>query len=510
MKKFLSNLWAFIRQPLPAVLGGALVVAAIILIFFTGGSEFENYDIEAVQRQTVTQEVNVTGRVEPAEELELSVERGGRIVSAPYNVGDRVSRGTLLVSVSSGTLSSQRQDAVAALEREEIKLAQLKNSSGSSGVALQNARTSMDIELQNSFATIDTSLALYIDQLFENARSGPSFGARFTTSDGTVLVVEGTTADASTFNALRRDVNTKMNDWQGTLSPLNTDTQRFSSASDAYATFDSASELANALSLYLNRRTAEDTSERAIIDDLKSDIAQFRGLVTTSRTSISTAEQAVRSAQTSVSSDEVRFQELAVAQARARLSGIDAQLAEGAIRAPIAGTITRQEASVGEYLSPATPVVTLASGAAFEIESFVPEADISKISVGDRAELTLDAFDSDEIFNAEVVFIDPAETVSEGIATFKVTLHFVSGENTKGVLPGMTADIDIFTGRAEDVIAVPQRALTERDGSSYVRIVRGQQIYEVEVTTGLKGTDGLTEILDGLSEGDQIIVFERE
>jgi len=167
------------------------------------------------------------------------------------------------------------------------------------------------------------------------------------------------------------------------------------------------------------------------------------------------------------------------------------------------GIVTKVAAKVGEIVSAGVVQISVLSSAKFEIEVNVPEADIAKIKIGDRASVTLDAYGSDVFFDTQVVKIDPAETIVEGVATYKITLQFTHEDEL--VKSGMTANIDILTAKREQALIVPQRLVMIKNGKKSVLILVGQTVQEVIIETGLRGSDGNTEILAGLKEGDLVV-----
>jgi RND family efflux transporter MFP subunit len=250
-------------------------------------------------------------------------------------------------------------------------------------------------------------------------------------------------------------------------------------------------------------------------------VAGYRLRIATARTTVNTTLASLRSVKqnyldteaSSVSSSDdqlqgVLLQEQRVKSAEAGVNAVYAQIEKSIIRAPFDGVVTKIEAEVGEIISANTPIVSLMSKTKFEIETFVPEADIADVKIGNTANLTLDAYGSDVSFGASVSFIDPAETIIEGVATYKVILNF--NEDDERILSGMTANVDIVTDTSKDALAIPQRAVIEKDGRKFVKVVRGDETAEVEVKTGLRDFNGDIEILDGLNEGDEIVVFSRE
>ena len=73
----------------------------------------------------------------------------------------------------------------------------------------------------------------------------------------------------------------------------------------------------------------------------------------------------------------------------------------------------------------------------------------------------------------------------------------------------MTANIVITTAKRDRVLQVPARALIESEGRRLIRVLSGGQVLEIPVTIGLRGDEGLVEIIDGLSENDEVITFIR-
>jgi RND family efflux transporter MFP subunit len=175
--------------------------------------------------------------------------------------------------------------------------------------------------------------------------------------------------------------------------------------------------------------------------------------------------------------------------------------------APIDGIVTRADGHLGEFISPGTISFAVISDSSFKVEIFVPEVDIAKISVGNTASIVLDAYGEEAVFPAHVIAVDPAETVVEGVPTYKVTLQF--DEKDSRVRSGMTANIEIQTNFKEGVVTIPYRAITQRKGESFVKVVDPdtKEYREVNVVTGLKGSDGMVEIRSGLIEGQTVVTL---
>jgi len=204
----------------------------------------------------------------------------------------------------------------------------------------------------------------------------------------------------------------------------------------------------------------------------------------------------------------IEVQESKVKQAEAEIDNIYAQLAKNVLKSPIKGIVTAQNAKVGEIISLNSLVVSVISQDKFELKANVPEADIAKIKKTNQVQVTLDAYDNETIFKAEIFSIDPAEKIIEGVATYKITAKFI--EQDERIKSGMTADMNIITAEKKDILIIPSRTIYEKDGKNTVKILLQQKKKEIveerEIKTGLKGSEGKIEVLGGLQVGDKIIM----
>ena len=125
------------------------------------------------------------------------------------------------------------------------------------------------------------------------------------------------------------------------------------------------------------------------------------------------------------------------------------------------------------------------------------------MTVGDAARVELDAYGDALPLTARVVSIEPAETVRDGVATYRTVFRIdVADERVK---PGMTASLSIATDKRDGVLAVPQ-GMVRRDGSAtFVMVKTAQAAVRRDVVLGELSSSGLVEIVSGLSEGDVVL-----
>lgn len=198
-----------------------------------------------------------------------------------------------------------------------------------------------------------------------------------------------------------------------------------------------------------------------------------------------------------------------IKQARASLDSINRQIEDSIIKSKIDGVVTDIKFEAGEQVLTGSPAITVLGENKFDIEVLVSEADIAKVEIADKVEITLDAYSDDDVMWGEIIFVEPAETVIQDVIYYKVEISFDPGEIS--VKSGMTANVTITTAEKANVITVPSRAIIDRNGSGkFVRLLIDKQIQESKVVTGLRGDGGVVEILDGVKAGDQVVTSIKE
>lgn len=184
---------------------------------------------------------------------------------------------------------------------------------------------------------------------------------------------------------------------------------------------------------------------------------------------------------------------------------IEAQLQETIILAPVAGTVVRTEGDVGEIVGAETAIVTLMPDGALQVRVKVSEGNIVDAEVGQPARIALDAFASEEL-RGTVVEIEPAETVVGGAVYYEAVVAFDAADAR--VRRGMSATVWIETAHSPQALIVPTSAISEHDGS-YVRVLVDGKPEERRVQLGLSTSDGQVEIIEGVQEGEEVILGER-
>ncbi len=208
-----------------------------------------------------------------------------------------------------------------------------------------------------------------------------------------------------------------------------------------------------------------------------------------------------------VSIDNLKY-ELAAAKASWELTRL--QLSYTDIRSPISGTVTQRldVVKVGNTVTPVGGVIESADSSLFVVENLdslilrvnVPERELPKLSVGQVAELSLDAVPG-RSFAGKIALISPY--VDSSTATFGVRIRVTE---TGGLLrPGMFARVAIVYERKPDALQIPRTALLDGDGPPKVFVVQDGKAAERPVQLGLSN-GAMIEIVAGLRDGEQVVV----
>ncbi len=460
------------------------VVALIILIFLGvslfGGGNANEVTAVATPKHFV-QHVSVSGKVKSPEDVQMSFEETGRVDYVYATVGETVTKGAPLIGISSGTLAAQLASA-----RAEVALRRAERENSLAN--LSEVRRQQNVNVESAYRTLlsdgleaEAALNAY------TAQTPLITGAYKGTAEGQYKIIIKERHSGSTEYELRVfGIETSVTEEVSNTAPTAIGTKGL------YISFP------DELSAY------EDTTWYVSVPNTKSSsyLANFNEYQQTLKArdkavADAEAELVARAAGTTVKDAQL-------AAAEAEVNRILAELAKFTLRAPFDGVVTAVDVEIGEAVSVNDSAVSIISANALEIESFVPEINIAFLQTGDRAVVTLDAYGESVPFEASVVAIDPAETIRDGVSTYRVRLAFATDDER--IKSGMTANILITTDEREGVIAVPQGIVVNKQGQSFVPVKKGNKTELVPVVTGTVSSLGEIEIISGLSEGDIIVI----
>lgn len=550
----------FLKKPV-IIISLAILIGGIVGGYaYFDGNDTPKYDFIIAEKHNLIQEVNVTGRVKPAENADLAFEKTGKIYRVYTNINDKVNIGQILITLDNAEISAQLAQAEASIEKDLAKLTELEKGTKTEEILVQevkianaeatlsnaksnreniNEKANADLrkEYDGSLTASIKSLNIAINALLtltdlQNSHFSGFDQQGVQVSDAKAAAVEkllGATgagrAPRDYLSQLSGGAKSKVLSAQENATHENIDKM----LSDLKSALISVKTALDAIPVLINFTSTETTNLNAeknnIAEELitiaakqqtikvqqainQSNIASAEVAVNDASNLLTLAKQELTLKKAGATEEQINAQKAQVKETKANAKYYRAQLSKTILRAPINGTITKQNAKIGEIISANTIIISIISETKFEIKANIPEADIAEVEIGNTAIVTLDAYGQDTFFETKVIAIDPAETMIDGVATYITTLQFI--KNDERVKSGMTANIDITSDSKENTIAVPQRAIIRKNGDQFVRILNDENFEEVKVKTGLRGSDGNIEIIEGVNEGDKIITFSEK
>ena len=177
------------------------------------------------------------------------------------------------------------------------------------------------------------------------------------------------------------------------------------------------------------------------------------------------------------------------------------------VKAPISGRVISFVPTIGTMVSQATVVAEIADTDELEIKVSVAERFISRISMGQTAIVTFDAYPGVE-FKAKVFEVSPV--LDKASRTMSVKLRINPPDSR--IKAGMYARVRLITDSVKDAIVVPASAIVKREGVPYLFVISSQKDGDTPAKVKLcpveQGilVDNRIEITKGLIAGDEIVV----
>jgi HlyD family secretion protein len=502
-----------------AILFAVVAVGGFVVFSGQGSKGMETF---TVSRGDFVQQVSISGKVIPAEDVDLGFTYSGRIARVYVKVGQQVPAGATLAEIDGADARATLLQKEAALDVQKAKLASLQQGTRPEEIAVAEAAVAKDeaalAQAYNALADAIQSAYIQADDAVRNKVytfvSNPRTNPQITVISSDTQAVIDATANIVQAEAV-------LVAWAADIRTMPAATDLSAHVARAQQNLALVTALLNSVSKVLNSATLTNLSQ-TVLDGYISSVATGRVNVSGSTSALTSAVTAQKAAATALVSSkktlalkkagtvqaDIDAQAAQVKAAEADVANARAALAKIYIMAPFAGVITKVDAKAGKIVSPNTPEISMDSASAFQIESYVPEVNIASIKVRDTAIVTLDAYGAEVPFAVQVVSIDPADTVKDGVPTYRALLQFDATDPR--ILSGMTANIVVTTAQKSDVISIPQGLVIERNGGKYVKVVQGENISEREVSTGLVSSAGTIEILSGLLEGDILFVKNVE
>ena len=484
-------------------------------------------------RKISAADATASGQVEAQREATLSLTSSGVVEQINVAVGDSVAAGDVLVQLETAALQRAVLSAQADVAIAQANLASLLDGASDADLAaaeasLSSAQIQLDALLAGPTAEEIAASQANVDAAQANIWSASGrLQATYEVSDADIL-----SAQADLDAALEQQ-EAAHNQWLFFADCEENDAGTYSctaSDSDIMATVTSNVEAANAQVTLAQARLDElsspdSNSVAGSQASLAAASAQYQAAVArhealllgASDAELASAEANVANAQASLdkllsgaADTDILIFETRLAQAETGLQEAEKALSNAQLLAPFSGVITAVFLNEGEVAT--GPAIGIVDNSSLEAVLSVDEVDVGNVQLGQEAIVTLETWPDVEIESVVTAVAPSAVSSNSGIVSFDVHLSLENAELP--ILVGMTANADLITANREDVLLVPNAAITaDRENGTYtVNLVRtgadgSETVTAVPVTIGLKDNQ-FSQITSGIVAGDELLIGE--
>ena len=506
--------------------GVALVLVASGVVACTTTTAPPRPNTVPVQRTSITSGVSATGSLTAITEQNVGFTAGGQLTAVNVKVGDRVTAGQVLATIDPFAAQQALDQARGQLRTQQANLDRLNNSplvSGSQDTLdqaqkiLQKTKAQADAQNDAAETAVDNARRALSQAKKQLDKAEDAKKAACASSPAVAMLASSGSSSTTTSNT------------------PSVPTMPTSGASSAACT-SAQSAVASAKSGVVTAQNNLDAAKQ------QQDVTEASG-----RLAVANAQQAVVSAQNALDSaasdrpSNISAQAGQVTAAQAAVDQAQRALDDTTLRAPVDATVSAVNGTVGEFVAPSSGTSALApgtdatlpgtngaaSGAApaqavaspnrpggtqfmvldnideFQVVMAYTETDASSIAPGQKVRLTFDAVPDLEL-TGSVLSVSPTATAISGVISYYVTVVLPTGDPR--LKSGMTAQAEVLTKEIPGVLAVPSAAVRTQNGTSVVTVLDSDGTQRtVTVQTGATG-DGKTQILSGVTEGQQVVL----
>jgi len=469
-----------------------LIIAVIVVVVVGTGGYFgynkvfaskttattSQYRTVAAAKTNLTVNVQGTGSVFAGTSKDISASNVGTLKDLTLKVGDTVKTGDKLFASDSDEIRQTLEKAATNVDKQNVSVTNSKNN-----------LNSQIVQAQLSVADAQNSLNAAVSQVNKMTSTAPVSGTVSVINNSNEEAIQSGKSVIVITDSQGKTVQVVANN-NGTIKGLSVSVGTSVTSGQKLFTSDS--------------------------DDLRQAVTKAQNNLDKQKAALSASQSS--STDTSGLTD-----------AQSQYATAADQVSKMTVTSPIDGVVAAAANVNGDALQSGKTVLTIVDSSSIKVKVAVDEMDINKIIVGQKTQIKFDAV-SDQTYEGAVESIAQTGTSSNNVTTYDVV---VSVSNPTNIKVGMNANVTILIDSKDDALTVPTDALVDKDGSKYVMVAsstsdsssnttnisttaksgtasRASGTYSgggqlVKVTTGLKN-ENFVEILDGLTEGEKVLV----
>lgn len=443
--------------------------------------------------------IRETGNLEPLVSVEVKSNVSGEIEQLLIEEGDYVEKGQELLRLDDEQVSERRKQAKANLGSSRASLEQAR-----SQTFLTEKRQSSDIQqLKNTVKSAEASLASVEATATQQLSSAQTDIER----SRNMLEQDRIALSQAKITLQQADIQLEQNQANESSAKIEFDnvSAEYERQKDLYTKkYVSKKSLEDAELRLSQVKSSYQTAQKNVTSQTKSIESQKRNIEARDRAianrqatirlqeqnlgTIKTSQEAnTKRSKADLESAKIRLQQAletveqetsvsinseiqaqsGLLRAESALQSIDDELGWTVVKAPLSGRVTRLAFEEGEivmgsrsgYGSQGPAILVISDLSKMVVKTRINEAEISKVALGQQAEITIDAYPN-LLFSGEVTEIAPSANTgqgSSGVVAFEVVIEIATSEYE--LLPGMSANVDIIVFDEVSVLQLPIEAV---------------------------------------------------
>ncbi len=502
-----------------------IIIASVTAVLVVGGSvttyaafaktkatSTTTFRRVTAQTGNISTSVSGSGSVSDSSQLTLTAANAGTVDSLPVKQGDTVKAGQTIAhinSTASAQTVAQKQNQLTSAQND---LAQTKQQLASLSIKAPAAGRVKSI-IASSGDDLSTIKPLGDLAVLSLSRSMTvSFTPSQAVKSGQAVTV---TVSGGTYSGTLSAASSAGQSSQGGQSGGSSGSTVATIASDVPTVGDTATVKLN--STVIGTGKIQLAKSVSIGNSGNGTVAQ----VDVSENELVDKGQALFVLSSSSVQQQISAKQNAVSSAQNDFNDAKTNAAKDTIISPISGIVAELDVKNGDSVANGGTVAVIIDPSTMQTVVSVDELDISKVQVGQKANVSLSAV-TGKTFSGTVSQVDPIGTSSNGVATYNVTVTITDPTDVK---VGMTTNVDIITESKENTVVVSAGAVLMKNGTKGYVIPaanlfdsNGKSIqlknantaslvrqYGKEVTIGLATADQV-EIVSGVSAGDELAI----
>lgn len=238
--------------------------------------------------------------------------------------------------------------------------------------------------------------------------------------------------------------------------------------------------------------------------DTSTDEAELRGLQADAQLAKVRFERSERLIGRSfISQSDYDLNQAQLAQAQSAVKAKRSVIDKKHIRAPFDGKLGIRLVDIGQYLAEGSAIVPLQMLDPIYVDFTLPEQHLAGLTIGQQLILTVQAYPG-KIFSGTISAINPAIDIE----TRSIKLRATMANHDSILRPGMFADVQVLSSQKQEVLTLPDTAITYNPyGDSVFVVESGEQgltVQRRQIETG-ETREGRVQIVKGLQAGERVV-----